>query len=55
MGQMDKFTIEFKGRKSFDTKEEAIAFSKTLGDKYKATYKIEYPDCVFYIVEFEEE
>lgn len=52
---MEKITIEFKGKKSFDTREEAIAFSKTLGDKYKSTYKIEYPDCVFYIVEFEED
>lgn len=54
MEKLKSFTIEFKGRKSFDTKEEAIAFSKTLGDKYKAAYKVEYPDCVFYIVEFEE-
>lgn len=52
---MENFTIEFKGRKSFDTREEAMEFSKTLGDKYKACYKVEYPDCVFYIVEFEEE
>lgn len=32
---MDKITIEFKGKKSFDTKEEALDFGKSLGDKYK--------------------
>lgn len=52
---MEEFTIKFKGRKSFNTREDAIEFSKTLGDKYKACYKVEYPDCLFYIVEFEEE
>lgn len=42
------------GRKSFDTKSEAIIFKKMLGDKYKATYKIEYPDMIFYVVEYVE-
>lgn len=46
--------VKITGRKSFDTKSEAIIFKKMLGDKYKATYKIEYPDMTLYIVEYKE-
>ena len=44
-----------KGRKSFSTKEKALDFSKTLGNRYLACYKVEHTGCVFYIVEFEKE
>lgn len=52
---MEKVVIEFKGKNSFDTEEEAVVFKQTLVDKYKAMYKVEYPNCVFYIVEFDED
>lgn len=47
--------IEFKGKRSFDTYEEAKAFAKELGDRYLRTYKCRYPDLEFYIVEFKED
>lgn len=50
----EPMTIEINGKKSFDTLEAAMEFKKTLGDAYCRCYKAEYPDCTFYIVEFEE-
>lgn len=51
---MEDFIISFKGKRSFDTKEEAMVFAKSLKDKYKTCYEVRYPDRKFYIVEFEE-
>jgi hypothetical protein len=51
---MVEIAIEFKGKRSFDTEEEAKDFRKTIGDKYRATYRVDYPDSTFFIVEFEE-
>lgn len=47
--------ITFKGKRTFDTEEEAWEFKKSLGDKYRAIHKVEYPDMTFYIVDFEED
>lgn len=47
--------ITFKGKRTFDTEEEAREFKKSLGDKYRAIHKVEYPDMTFYIVDFEED
>ena len=47
--------IVFKGKRSFDTIAEAKAFRRELGDSYRRTWKCEYPDMEFYIVEFEED
>lgn len=49
------FEIEFSGKKTFDTLEDAVAFKHLLGDKYLRTYKCNYPDMTFYIVEYREE
>lgn len=47
--------ITFKGKRTFDTEEEAWEFKKSLGDKYRSITKVEYPDMTFYIVDFEED
>ena len=52
---MGPFVIEFKGKKAFDTIEEAKAFKEELGDRYLRTYRCRYPDAEFYIVEFKED
>ena len=51
----EPIVITFKGKRNFDTLAETKAFKKELGDKYRRTWKCEYPDITFYIVEFEEE
>lgn len=52
---MESIVIEFKGKKSFDTLEEAKTFKKELGDRYLRTWKSIHPDMTFYIVEFKED
>lgn len=47
--------IKFPGKQSFDTIEEVNAFKETIGDRYRRTYKVEYPDMTYYIVEFDED
>lgn len=55
-------TIEFKGMRNFDTIEQAKAFKKELGERYRATQMCRYdavpnlnlPEVVFYTVYFEE-
>lgn len=47
--------IDFPGKKTFDTLEEAQAFKRTLGDRYRRTWKSEYPDCTLYTVDFKPE
>jgi len=44
--------VEFKGIKNFDTLEEAQAFKMSLGDRFKKLYKVTYPDCEWYTVEY---
>lgn len=55
MSEMEPIIIEFKGKRSFDTLEEAKAFAKELGDRYLRIYRCRYPDLEFYIVEFKED
>ena len=52
---MEPIIIEFKGKRSFDTYEEAKTFAEEIGDRYLRTYKCRYPDLEFYIVEFKED
>lgn len=47
--------IDFPGKKTFDTLEEAQAFKRTLGDRYLRMWKSEYPDCTLYTVDFKPE
>lgn len=47
--------LTFKGKKSFDTKEEAVEFAKTLEGRVNYIQECEYPDMTFYIVDYEEE
>lgn len=47
--------ITFKGRKSFDTLEEANEYKKKLGNRFKTCYKLEYSDFTFFVVEYDEE
>ena len=47
--------ISFKGKKTFDTLEEAKKFIERIGTRYKALKKCTYPDMTFYIVEFTED
>lgn len=37
-------------RTSFDTLEEVRNFIKEIGSRYRATWRCEYPDAIFYIV-----
>lgn len=47
--------IYFKGRRNFDTREEADKFIETIGDQCRALRKVEYGDGIeFYVVEYEE-
>lgn len=51
---MEKIIITIKGKRSFDTREEANEFKKSIGNKYKCMWECRYPDITFYIVEFHE-
>lgn len=47
--------IKFPGKQSFSTLDEVNKFKETIGDRYRRTYKVEYPDMTYYIVEFDED
>ena len=50
---IDFKTIVFEDglkRTTFDTLEEVRSFIKEIGNRYRATWKCEYPDVTFYIV-----
>lgn len=47
--------IVFENQKSFDTLEEAMKFKALIGTRFKACYKLEYPDMTFYVVEYDAE
>ena len=47
--------VLFRGKRTFDTLEEVKQFKNEIGNRYLRTYRCDYPDMSFYIVEFVED
>ena len=54
-GTYQPIEIKFEGKKTCDTYDEALALKQSLGDRYRSMQKVIYPDCEFWIVNFEED
>lgn len=54
-GTYQPIEIKFEGKKTCDTYDEALALKQSLGDRYRSMQKVVYPDCEFWIVNFEED
>ena len=47
--------LSFPDKETCDTEEEALILKERLGSRWRSTHKVTYPDCEFWIVEFEAE